>query len=180
MERTGAAFIHPYDDIRVMAGQGTSALELLEEVPDLDQILCPLGGGGNLSGVAVAAKSINPAIKVIGVEPSAADDGARSFKAGHIIPSNNPKTVADGLLTSLSEKTFAVIRRYVDDIVTVSESAIVQAMRTQWEVMKIIVEPSGAVPYAAVQSGAVEVKAKRVGVIVSGGNLDLDQLPWQS
>jgi threonine dehydratase len=178
--RTGAVLIHPYNDLRVMAGQGTTALELLEDVPDLDIILCPVGGGGQLSGIAVAAKGIRPGIKVIGVEPAGADDAARSFKAGRIIPCDQPKTIADGLRTTVGDKPFAEIRRYVDDIVTVPEEAIVQAMRTIWEVLKIIVEPSGAVPYAALSGGALNVTAQRVGLILSGGNLDLDRLPWQS
>ena len=177
--QTGAVLIHPYNDLRVMAGQGTTAIELLEDVPDLDIILCPVGGGGQLSGIAVAAKGIKPAIKVIGVEPAGADDASRSFRAGRIIPCDQPNTIADGLLTTVGDKPFAEIRRYVDDIVTVPEEAIVQAMRTIWEVLKIIVEPSGAVPYAALSGGALNVTAQRVGVILSGGNLDLDKLPWQ-
>jgi threonine dehydratase len=177
---TGGAFIHPYNDLRVMAGQGTSALELLEEVPDLDVILCPVGGGGQLSGVAVAAKSMRPEILIIGVEPAGADDASRSFEAGRIIPGEAPSTIADGLRGSLGEKTFAEIQRNVDDIVTVTEAAIVSAMRTIWEVMKLIVEASGAVPYAAVADGNVNVKGRRAGIILSGGNLDLDVLPWQA
>lgn len=180
IERTGATFIHPYDDLRVMAGQGTLAIELLEDVPDLDFILAPVGGGGQLSGVAVAAKAIKPKIQIIAVEPAAADDAARSFKAGRLIPSLNPKTIADGLRTSLSERTFAEIRQHVDDIVTVSEEGIIQAMRLIWEVMKLIVEPSGAVSYAAVVERKIDVKDSRVGVVLSGGNLDLDKLPWHA
>ena len=185
MERTGAAFIHPYDDLRVMAGQGTTAIEMLEEVPELDVILCPVGGGGQLSGIAVAAKSLNPKIRVIGVEPKGADDAARSLAAGHIIPMLEPRTIADGLKTTLGEKPFAEIIRLVDDIVTVSEDAIVQAMRLIWEVMKLVVEPSGAVAYAAVTEGHLASAragaggAARIGIILSGGNLDLDRLPWQ-
>lgn len=177
--RSNAVFIHPYDDLRVMAGQGTAALELLEEVPDLDILLAPVGGGGLLSGVSTAAKGLMPRIQVIAVEPAAADDAARSFTAGHIIPSVHPKTIADGLLTSLSDRTFTEIREHVDDIVTVSEQGIVRAMRLIWEVMKVIVEPSGAVSYAGIVEDRVDVKGKRVGLILSGGNLDLDKLPWQ-
>ena len=186
MERTGAAFIHPYDDLRVMAGQGTTAIELLADVPDLDAILCPVGGGGQLSGIAVAAKSLKPGIRVIGVEPQGADDAARSLAAGHIVPMVEPRTIADGLKTSLGERPFAEIIRLVDDIVTVSEDSIVQAMRLIWEVMKMIVEPSGAVPYAAITEGHLSSArssgdgAARIGIILSGGNLDLDRLPWQS
>jgi threonine dehydratase len=180
IERTGAAFIHPYNDLRVMAGQGTTAIELLEQVPDLDFILCPVGGGGQLSGIAVAAKALKPSIRVVGVEPAGADDAARSFKSGHIIPSVKPKSIADGLLTSLGEKPFVEIQRYVDDIVTVSEDSIINAMRLIWEVLKIVVEPSGAVAYAAVVELKIEFQGKRAGLILSGGNLDLDKLPWQT
>lgn len=179
MEKTGAAFVHPYNDLRVMAGQGTSALELLETVADLDVVLCPIGGGGQISGIATVIKALQPRIQVIGVEPAGADDAQRSFKAGHIIPCEQPNTVADGLRVSLGDNTFAVIQRHVDDIVTVSEVGIIQAMRLIWEVMKLVVEPSGAVPYAAVLESKLQLKGKRVALILSGGNLDLDHLPWQ-
>jgi threonine dehydratase len=179
MERTGATFIHPYDDLRVMAGQGTTAIELLEDVPGLDVILCPVGGGGQLSGIAVAAKDLKPDVRVIGVEPAGADDAARSLKAGHIIPMLEPRTIADGLKTSLGKRPFAEIMRLVDDIVTVREESIVQAMRQIWEVMKLLVEPSGAVSYAAVVEGRIAMSDANIGIILSGGNLDLDRLPWQ-
>ncbi len=179
MERTGAAFIHPYDDLRVMAGQGTTAIELLDDVPDLDMILCPVGGGGQLSGIAVAAKDLKPEVRVVGVEPAGADDAARSLKAGHIIPMLDPRTIADGLKTSLGERPFAEITRLVDDIVTVREDSILKAMRQIWEVMKLIVEPSGAVAYAAIVEGRLLGPGARVGIVLSGGNLDLDRLPWQ-
>ena len=179
MARTGAAFIHPYDDLRVMAGQGTTAIELLEDVPDLDLILCPVGGGGQLAGIAVAAKNLRPGIRVIGVEPLGADDAARSLRARRIIPMLDPKTIADGLKTSLGERPFAEIIRLVDDIVTVREDSIIQAMRQIWEVMKLLVEPSGAVGYAAVLEGRLASSSARVGIVLSGGNLDLDRLPWQ-
>jgi threonine dehydratase len=175
---TGAALIHPYDDVRVMAGQGTTALELLESIPELDVLLCPVGGGGHLSGVAVAGKSLKPSIRVVGVEPAGADDAYRSLNAGHIIPSVNPQTIADGLRSSLSTQTFAEIQRYVDEIVTVSEESIVRSMRMIWEVMKIIIEPSAAVPYAALLEDKLNIAGQRVGIILSGGNLDLDTLPW--
>lgn len=178
VERTGAVFIHPYNDVRVMAGQGTTALELLEDVPDLTHILCPVGGGGLVSGVSVAAKSINPEIVVFGVEPKGADDAARSLAAGRIIPSTSPATIADGLRSSLGELTFAEIQHHVDGIVTVSEAEIVNAMRTIWEVLKIIVEPSGAVPYGALVDGQLDLPGRRIGIILTGGNLDLDTLPW--
>jgi threonine dehydratase len=179
MQRTGASFIHPYDNLHVMAGQGTTAIEMLEDVPDLDVILCPVGGGGQLSGIAVAAKAMRPNIHIIGVEPAAADDAARSLKAGRILPAGTPLTIADGLKTSLGEKPFVEIQRLVDDIVTVREASIVQAMRLIWEVLKIIVEPSGAVSYSALLEGSYQRRGARVGIILSGGNLDLERLPWQ-
>ena len=178
MAETGATLIHPYNDLRVMAGQATIAAELLEDHPDLDLILSPVSGGGLLSGITVAAKTIKPAIRVIGVEPEGADDAARSFRGGHIVPMINPQTIADGLRSSLGELPFAEIRRHVDDIVTVPEEAIIAGMRRIWEVMKIIVEPSGAVSYAALVADRLPVKGLKVGIVLSGGNLDLDNLPW--
>jgi threonine dehydratase len=178
--RTGATLIHPYDDLHVMAGQGTATIELLEDVPDLDVLLCPVGGGGLLSGTAVAAKALRRGVQVIAAEPAGADDARRSFEAGHLIAPTQIETVADGLRTGLSERTFAHIRQHVDRIVTIPDAAIVSAMRTLWEVMKLIVEPSGAVGYAPIASGAVDIRAKRVGIILTGGNLDLDKLPWQN
>jgi threonine dehydratase len=175
---TGARLVHPFNDVRVMAGQGTATLELLEDQPQLDIILCPIGGGGLISGTAMAAKSVKPGIRVIGVEPAGADDAYRSFKSGVIVPVTNPQTSADGLRGMLGDKTFPEIQRNVDDVVTVSEEGIVRAMRSMWEVLKIIVEPSAAVPYAAVVERKVDVAGKRVGLIVTGGNLDLDALPW--
>jgi threonine dehydratase len=180
VERTGAVFIHPFNDPRVMAGQGTLALELLEDVPDLTDVLCPVGGGGLISGVATAIKSINPEIHVFGVEPKGADDAAQSLAAGRIIPSTSPNTIADGLRGTLGELTFAEIQRHVDGIVTVSETEIVNAMRTIWEVLKIIVEPSGAVAYGALVDGQLDVPGRRVGIVLTGGNLDLDTLPWMT
>lgn len=176
--RTGAEFIHPYNDLRVMAGQGTTALELMEELPDLDLILCPVGGGGHISGIAVAAKNLNPSIRVMGVEPAGADDAQQSLKAGRIISCDHPNTIADGLRTSLGELPFAEIRRYVDGILTASDEAIVQAMRLIWEVMKIVVEPSGVMAYAALLEGKVDTRFRRIALVLSGGNLDLDNLPW--
>jgi threonine dehydratase len=182
-QKTGAEFIHPYNDLRVMAGQGTSALEMLEEQPDLEAILCPVGGGGNLAGMAVAAKSLQPAIHMFGVEPQGADDAARSFRSGRIEPLGEPRTIADGLRTSLGELPFAEIKRYVDGIITVSEEEILRATRTLWEVLKLIVEPSGAVPFAAMldaQSVQSRALPERIGILLSGGNLDLDRMPWQA
>jgi threonine dehydratase len=176
---TGATLIHPYDNLAVMAGQGTSALELLEDAPDLDVVIAPIGGGGLISGVSTAAKAVKPGVRVIGAEPTGADDAARSFEAGELIPLTSASTIADGLRASLSPATFAHIRRGVDQIATVSEPAIVEAMRALWEALKIIVEPSSAVAYAAVRDGRIDVAGRRVGIILTGGNVDLDKLPWK-
>ena len=175
---TGADFVHPYNDMRVIAGQGTAAVEFIEEVPDLDLLLCPVGGGGLLSGVAVAAKSLRPGIRVVGVEPALADDAQRSFRSGVLQPGTDAQTIADGLRGALGDKTFPLIRAHADDIVTVSEQAIVRAMRTIAEIMKLIIEPSSAVPVAALLEGAVSAREQRVGVILTGGNVDLDRLRW--
>jgi threonine dehydratase len=178
IRKTGATLIHSFENEHVIAGQGTAAVELLEDVPDLDVIMCPVGGGGLLSGTAVAAKSMRPNIEVIAIEPANADDTAQSFRAGRRIVTEKKFTIADGLRTNIGEPNFAVVQRYVDDVVTVNEEAIVSAMRTIWETMKIIVEPSAAVPYAAILEQTVGVSGKRVGIIVTGGNVDLDALPW--
>jgi threonine dehydratase len=178
IKKTGATLIHSFENEDVMAGQGTAAVELLEDIPDLDLIMCPVGGGGLLSGTAVAAKSMRPKIKVIAVEPANADDAAQSFRAGRLIVTEKKFTIADGLRTNVGEPNFTIIQRCVDDIVTVTEEAIVSAMRTIWETMKIIVEPSAAVPYAAISERVIEVRGKRVGIILTGGNVDLDALPW--
>lgn len=176
--RTGATIIHPYNDSRIITGQGTSALEFLQTNPDLDMILTPVGGGGLLSGTALASKSINPEIQVIGTEPEQADDAYKSFKAGELIPVYSTNTIADGLRTSLGELPYSIIKTHVDDIVTVSESSIKEAMRYIWERMNIIIEPSCAVPVAAVFEHKVDVKGKKVGIIITGGNVDLGNLPW--
>lgn len=175
---TGATVIHPYNDARVIAGQGTAALELLEEISDLDVVIAPVGGGGLLSGTAIAAKGINPGIRVIGAEPEMADDAYRSLRAGHILPSENPQTVADGLLTSLGDLTFPIIQQHVEQIVTVSEAGIIEAMKFIWERAKIVIEPSAAVPVALLWERKIDLSGLRVGVIISGGNVDLDRLPW--
>ena len=177
---TGATLIHPYDDLLVMAGQATAAVELLSAVPDLEVLLCPVSGGGLLSGTAVAAKTLKPGIRVIGVEPAGADDAARSLHAGRIVPVDHPNTIADGLRATVGERPFAEIRRLVEDITTVTDAAIVRAMRQLWEVMKIVVEPSGAVPYAALLDAPPALRGRRIGIIISGGNLDLDHLPWSA
>src|SRR5437773_11933239 len=153
-------------------------MELLEDIADLDVIMCPVGGGGLLSGTAIAAKSMRLQIKVVAVEPENADDAAQSFRAGRRIITKKKFTIADGLRTNIGEPNFAIIQQYVDDIMTVSEEAIVSAMRTIWETMKIIIEPSAAVPYAAIQEGKINISGKRVGIILTGGNVDLDALPW--
>jgi threonine dehydratase len=178
VERTGAAFIPPYNDYRVISGQGTAALELMEEVGDLDVVMAPVGGGGLLSGTAIAASALSPKTQVIGAEPKEADDALRSFHAGRIIPSGNPHTIADGLRTSLGDLTFPLIKALVKDIVTVSEEAIVEAMRAVWERMKIIIEPSAAVPLGPLLTGSIELPGARIGVILSGGNVDLANLPF--
>ena len=178
VERTGAIYIASYDDPRIIAGQGTAAAELVEEVPALDLVIAPVGGGGLLSGTAAAVSGLSPTTRVIGAEPVGADDACRSLKEGRIVPCVNPETIADGLLMGLSELTFSIIRERVERIVTVSEEAIVSAMRHVWERMKIIIEPSSAVAVAAVLGDELDVTGKRVGVILSGGNVDLEKLPW--
>jgi len=174
---TGATLIHSFENEDVMAGQGTAAVELLEDV-GVDLVMCPIGGGGLLCGVAVAAKSIRPKIKVIAAEPANADDAAQSFHAKKRIVTEKKFTIADGLRTNVGERTFPIIQRYVDEIATVREEAIVAAMRTIWETMKIIIEPSAAVSYAAIVDRKIDVVGKRVGIILTGGNVDLDALPW--
>ncbi len=175
---TGATFIHPYNNLRIIAGQGTCALELIGEIPGLDIVMAPVGGGGLLSGTALCCHYLDPEIQVIAGEPKGADDAFRSIRDGRIYPSENPITIADGLRTSLGSLTFPIIHRYVEKIVTVEEESIVTAMRHIWERMKILIEPSAAVPFAAVLEGTFQVRDKRIGIILSGGNLDLDTLPW--
>jgi threonine dehydratase len=165
---TGATVVHPYDDDRIIAGAGTAALELLEAVGDLDAVLAPVGGGGLCSGTAIAAHGINPALRVVGAEPSGADDAARSLAAGQRLPQAAPATVADGLRTSLSERTFAILSAHVERIVTVDDDATLSAMRFVWERMKLVIEPSAAVAVAALR----EFAGSRVGVVLSGGNVD--------
>ena len=176
---TGANLVHPYNDERVITGQGTAAVELLQEVPDLDAILAPVGGGGLLSGTAIVGTELKRGIRVIGCEPEMADDAYRSLQSGTIVPSVKPKTVADGLLTSLGTMTFPIIQERVAQIVTVSEQGIVEAMRFVWERAKIIIEPSAAVAVGVLWEKKIDLKGIRVGVILSGGNVDLEKLPWQ-
>jgi threonine dehydratase len=177
---TGATLVHPYNDWRVIAGQGTAALELLAEIPQLDAVIVPVGGGGLLSGTAIAAKALKPPIQVYGAEPAAADDAAQSLRLGRIVPQLDPRTIADGLRSSLGDKTFAVISSRVDGIGTASEEAIVRAMRLTWEKLKLVIEPSAALPLAVLLECNLPVAGLRVGVILTGGNVDLDRLPWQN
>ena len=175
---TGATLIHPFENEDVMAGQGTAALELLEEVNDLDIVLCPVGGGGLLAGTGLAAKSLRPKIKVIAAEPENVDDAAQSFRAKKRLVTEKKFTIADGLRTNVGAPNFEIIQGHVDDIVTVGEEAIIEAMRAIWQTMKIIVEPSAAVPFAAILERKVALTGRRVGIILTGGNVDLDALPW--
>jgi threonine dehydratase len=178
INETGATLIHSFENQHVIAGQGTAAMELLDDISNLDVIMCPVGGGGLLSGTAIAAKLMRPQIKVIAVEPKNADDAAQSFRAGRRLVTAKKFTIADGLRTNIGEPNFAIIQQHVDNIVTVSEEAIISAMRTIWETMKIVIEPSAAVPYAAIQEGKIDVSNSSVGIILTGGNIDLDALPW--
>jgi len=178
MENEGATLIHPYDNFNVICGQGTASLELLEDVSDLEVIVAPVGGGGLMSGTSTAARGLNNRIKVIGAEPLNANDAWNSFKTGILTPSVNPTTVADGLLTSLSELTFSIIRKNVDDIFTVTEESIVGSMRLIWERMKIIVEPSAATVLAVIKENPGYFRDRKVGLIISGGNVDLKRLPF--
>ncbi len=175
---TGATEIHPYNYFNVICGQGTAAKELIEEIGSLDVVMAPVGGGGLLSGTALSTKALLPNALVIAAEPAGADDAFRSFYSKILQPSVAPKTIADGLLTSLGSLTFPIILNEVDQIATVSEEGIVVAMRMIWERMKIIIEPSSAVPLAAILENKVDVKGKKIGIILSGGNIDLGKLPF--
>ena len=177
---TGASVVHPYNDERVITGQGTAALELLEDVPDLDVIIAPVGGGGLLSGTSIASTGIKKGVRVIAGEPEMADDAFRSMQAGKIIPSENPKTIADGLLTSLGDLTFPIIQKNVEQIVTVSEAGIIVSMKFVWERAKIIIEPSSAVAVGVLWEKKIDLRGLKVGIIISGGNVDLKKLPWQN
>ncbi len=173
IKKHGYVLIHPYDDPRVIAGAGTAAFELINEVGALDAIFAPVGGGGLISGTAIATKALCPKAKVFAVEPEQADDAYRSFKSGKLILVEHPNTIADGLRTSLSKFTFSLIRQYVDDIITVSEEEILDAMQFLWERMKLVIEPSGAVPLAGLFKTKDQLDNQRVGIILSGGNVDL-------
>ncbi|HAM08774.1 MAG: serine dehydratase [Bacteroidetes bacterium GWE2_41_25] len=178
MERTGAKLIHPYDNFNVICGQGTASLELLNEKPDLDFVIAPIGGGGLMSGTSTCVKGINSKIKVIGAEPLNANDAWKSFTTGQLVPSVNPLTVADGLLTSLSELTFTIIKKNVDQILTATEESIVECMLLVWERMKIIIEPSSATVLAVIRENPGMFRGKKAGLIISGGNVDFRKLPF--
>ena len=180
VDQEGATLIHPYGHPHIVAGQGTLALELLEQVADLDAVVAPIGGGGCLSGIAVAVRGLRPHAAVFGAEPERADDAARSLAAGRILPSVQPDTVADGLRTSLAPLTFSLLRAHGVRILTVSEEQIVAAMRSIWMRMKLVVEPSAAVSLAAVLGHAAQFRGRRVGVVLTGGNVDLERLPWNA
>lgn len=175
---TGGTLVHPFDDPRVIAGQGTAALELLSDHPGIDLVLAPISGGGLLSGTSIATHGISRSIQVYGCEPALADDAARSLASGRLEKNTSMATIADGLRASMSERTFGIVREHVVGIATVSEEEIVRAMRLFWEIFKLVIEPSCAVPVAALLAGRVPVKGRRVGVIITGGNVDLDALPW--
>ncbi|MBC7878615.1 MAG: pyridoxal-phosphate dependent enzyme [Anaerolineales bacterium] len=177
---TGANVVHPFNDERVIAGQGTAAVELLEDIPDLDVIITPIGGGGLISGTSIAAMEIKKGIRVIGGEPEMADDAFRSMKAGEIIPSTNPKSIADGLLSSLGSLTFPIIQKNVEQIVTVSETGMIASMKFVWERAKIIIEPSSAVAIGVLWEKKIDLSGLKIGVLLSGGNVDLEKLPWQN
>jgi threonine dehydratase len=178
MEKTGATLIHPYDNFDVICGQGTAALELLTEKNDLEIVIAPVGGGGLMSGTSTCVKGINKNIQVIGAEPLNANDAFISFNSGILTPSNNPQTCADGLLTSLSELTFSVIRKNVDKILTTREETIIECMLLIWERMKIIIEPSSATVLAVVKENPLLFRGRKIGLIISGGNVDFRKLPF--
>jgi threonine dehydratase len=176
VEQYGYRLVHPFDDYNVIFGAGTTAFELMTSVDPINLLLVPVGGGGLISGCSIAAKGLDPRVKVVGIEPKNADDAFQSFRLGERVSVENPNTIADGLRTSVGEKTFPIIQKYVDDIITVSEEQIIDAMKFYWERMKLIVEPSGAVPLAGLLSGNIDpslIKNKRIGIIISGGNIDL-------
>jgi threonine dehydratase len=177
---TGATVVHPYNDERVITGQATAALEFLEEVPELDVMITPIGGGGLLSGTSTAATELKKGIRVIGAEPELADDAYRSLKEGRILPALKPTSIADGLLSSFGTLTFPIVRQRVEQIVTVSEQGIIDSMRFIWERAKIIIEPSAAVAVGVLWERKIDLSGLKVGVILSGGNVDLAKLPWQA
>jgi threonine dehydratase len=180
MDETGAELVHPYDDSRVIAGQGTAALELLAECPDLDVITAPVGGGGLMSGTAITARAVKPSIRIVATEPAQADDAWRSWTAKEWTAGDPANTIADGLRTTLGQRGFVILNALLDDFVTVSEDGIKDAMRLVWEVLKIVIEPSSAVPVASLLERKLDLQGASAGVILTGGNVDLDHLPWQT
>jgi threonine dehydratase len=178
VRETGAAMVHPYNDPNIIAGQGTAALEFLEDAPGLDVLICPVGGGGLLAGASIVAKSLNPMVKVYAGEPEGAADASLSFRSGTRKPVDRPSSIADGLLALVGDLTFPIIQRYVDDIVTVSDAEIAAAMRQIMEVLKITVEASGSVAYAVTKDPRIRTSGKRIGIVLSGGNVDLEHPPW--
>jgi threonine dehydratase len=180
VDERGATLIHPYDDPLVIAGQGTAAMELIEQAGPLDAILAPVGGGGLMGGSAVAARHLLPGIRILATEPAQADDAFQSWRTGERDAGAPPDTIADGLRTTLGGNGFVLLRALLDDFATVSEAGIIEAMRLVWEVLNIVIEPSAAVPVAALVEGRFDLADARVGIILSGGNVDLDRLPWQA
>lgn len=176
---TGGDFVHPYNDPRVIEGQGTCSKELIEQTDGLDMVVAPIGGGGMISGTCLTLSTLAPETKVIAAEPEQADDAYRSFKAGYIIADDAPKTVADGLLVPLKDLTWHFVSNHVSEIYTASEDEIINAMKLIWKHLRVVMEPSSAVPFATILKNPDAFKGKRVGVIVTGGNVDLDKLPWQ-
>lgn len=178
LDKTSAVEIHPYNDYRIIAGQSTVAAEIIESLDDMDAIIAPVGGGGLLSGTILSSRLFSPTTKIYGAEPAMANDAWQSFKSQSFVASNNPKTIADGLRTSLGSLTFPIIMKGAEDILTASEETIISAMKLIWERMKIVVEPSAAVPLAVIMEQPARFSGKKVALIVSGGNTDLDNLPW--
>jgi len=178
VNRTGADFVHPYNDERVIAGQATCSLELYEDIGELDAIVAPIGGGGMISGTCLTLSTLSPATKIYAAEPENADDAYRSFKAGHIIEDDAPQTIADGLKVSLRPRTWHFVSNHVTDVLLCSEQEIIDAMRLTWQRMKIVIEPSCAVPLAVILRNPEIFAGKRVGVVITGGNVDMNKLPW--
>lgn len=177
-EATGGDFVHPYNDPRVIAGQATCAREFMEQTDGLDMVVAPIGGGGMISGTCLTLATLAPETKVIAAEPEQADDAYRSFKAGHIIADDAPKTIADGLLVPLKDLTWHFVKTHVSEIYTASEQEIIDAMKLTWKHLRVVIEPSCAVPLAIVLKNPEAFRGKRVGIIITGGNVDLDKLPW--
>jgi threonine dehydratase len=176
--RTGAEFVHPYNDPRVIAGQATCSAELLEQAPGLDAVVAPIGGGGMVSGSCLTLSNLAPGVKIYAAEPEQADDAFRSLQAGHIIADDAPETVADGLKVPLRENTWFFVSRFVSEIYTASEQEIIAAMKITWKHLRIVMEPSSAVPLATIMKNPAVFQGQRVGIIITGGNVDLDNLPW--